>query len=52
MAHLVSGYQGIVLGHALPDWRAVAAVAVCAVLLGCAAWQVFRGLSPDLVDEL
>jgi lipopolysaccharide transport system permease protein len=52
MSHLVSGYQGIVLGHATPEWGAVAAVAVCAVLLGFAAWQVFRGLSRDLVDEL
>jgi len=52
MLHLVSGYQGIVLGHAQPDWRAVTAVAVGAAFLGFAAWQVFRGLSPDLVDEL
>lgn len=52
MLHLVSGYQGIVLGHGMPEWRAVLAVGALAAFLGLAAWAVFRALSPDLVDEL
>jgi lipopolysaccharide transport system permease protein len=52
MLHIVAAYQAVIVGGNAPDWSTVLPLLLCSVTLAGVAWLTFRGLSPDLVDEL
>ena len=52
MFYLVSGYQRVILEHAMPEWGGLPIIFAAALASGLLSWWVFRLLSPDLVDEL
>jgi len=52
MAAIVAAYQGILVNHAMPDWRSLLPVTVAALLLCVLGLQMFRKRAGEMVDEL